>query len=117
MNLKNRLRKLRKDANLNQEELGEKIGLSGRTISALERGESKPSPEDIIALSDFFKVSTDYLLKGVETERTISENEQEIIEIMRKDSDFSEAVRKAAGFKKKAINYLSHYQQQHAQAA
>jgi transcriptional regulator with XRE-family HTH domain len=109
MDLKARIRTLRKDRNLNQDELGEKVGLSCRVISALERGESKPSAEDIIALSEFFEVSTDYLLKGIETERTITENEQEVIEIMREDKAFKKAVIEAASFKKKAISYLGNY--------
>ena len=109
MELKARIRTLRKDRNLNQDELGEKVGLSCRVISALERGESKPSAEDIIALSEFFEVSTDYLLTGKEEPTGISADEKEVIEIMRGNDDFKKAVKQAASFQKKAVNYLGSY--------
>ena len=57
-----RRRALREDADLNQTELGEKLHLTQRKISYLERGKSEPSVGDLIAAARFFCVSTDYLL-------------------------------------------------------
>jgi transcriptional regulator with XRE-family HTH domain len=57
-----RLKELRKEKKLSQEELGEVINVSGRTISYFEAGERTPSPEILSKLADIFKVSVDYLL-------------------------------------------------------
>ena len=53
---------LRKDAELNQTQLGEKTGMTQRKISYIERGTYEPSIEDIVALCRFFRVSADFLL-------------------------------------------------------
>ena len=60
---------LRKRKGLSQEELAEKIDVSRQAVSKWENGSSVPDVEKIIALSDFFQVSTDYMLKGKETEK------------------------------------------------
>lgn len=51
-----------------------KIDVSRQAVSKWENGSSVPDVEKIIALSDFFQVSTDYMLKGKETEKNIKEN-------------------------------------------
>ena len=62
-----RLRKLRVARDLTQQQLGEKLGVVPSTIGKYEKvKDSYPSIEVLIKLSDFFSVSTDYLLKGVE---------------------------------------------------
>lgn len=65
---------LRKRKGLSQEELAEKIDVSRQAVSKWENGSSVPDVEKIIALSNFFQVSTDYMLKGKETEKNIKEN-------------------------------------------
>lgn len=112
-----RIKELRKKRGLNQPELGKIVNLTGSTISAIEIGKNNPTPDAIIRLCNFFEVSADYLLTGKEGTSEINEEEREVLEIMRKDSDFSEAVKKAAGLKKKVINYLESYQPQQAHAA
>lgn len=57
-----KIRNLREDANLNQTQLGNAVGMTQRKVSYLECGKNEPSIEDIIALCRFFKVSSDYLL-------------------------------------------------------
>ena len=58
----NRLKELRKEKKLSQEELGEAMNISGRTISYFEAGERTPSPEILNQLADIFNVTIDYLL-------------------------------------------------------
>lgn len=58
----NRLKELRKEKKLSQEDLGKVINVSGRTISYFETGEREPSPEILNNLADVFDVSVDYLL-------------------------------------------------------
>lgn len=57
-----RLLALRKQAGLNQKELGEAIGLSHKAISTIESGARGTTIEKLVALSCYFHVSTDYLL-------------------------------------------------------
>lgn len=66
MNLADSIQSLRKAKGISQEELAERVGVSRQAVSKWESGQSIPDLEKIISLSDFFEVTTDYLLKGVE---------------------------------------------------
>ena len=54
---------LRKKNGLSQEELAEKMNVSRQSVSKWESAQSVPDLNKIIALSEIFGVSTDYLLK------------------------------------------------------
>lgn len=58
---KNNLISLRKNLNLSQDELAEKIGVSRQTLSKYETGESLPDIEKCRLLADVFGVSMDDL--------------------------------------------------------
>lgn len=60
--LKDRVRALRKAMNLNQQELGEALGLSQKAISTIESCSRGTTIEKLVLLAEFFHVSTDYLL-------------------------------------------------------
>ena len=61
---------LRKKNGWSQEELAEKLGVSRQSISKWEGAQSVPDMNRILAMSDLFGVSTDYLLKdALEAER------------------------------------------------
>jgi HTH-type transcriptional regulator/antitoxin HipB len=64
MNLEiaNKLLKLRKENNLSQEDLAEKLGVTRQAISKWERGESSPDTDNLIQLSNLYRVSLDELL-------------------------------------------------------
>ena len=49
---------LRKEANLTQDELGEKIGVTGKSISKWERDINFPDITNIDALATVFNIST-----------------------------------------------------------
>ena len=57
-----RVKKLRKAQKLSQKELGEALGLTQNTISAIESGTRTTTIEKLILLAKFFDVSADYLL-------------------------------------------------------
>lgn len=59
-----RLQALRKSRGLSQEQLAEQAGVSRQAVSKWELGESTPELDKVILLSDFFGVTTDYLIKG-----------------------------------------------------
>ncbi len=57
-----KIRALREDADLNQTQLGEAVGITQRKVSYIECGKYEPSLADIVAFCRFFKVSSDELL-------------------------------------------------------
>lgn len=66
MNLSDRIQSLRKTKGLSQEELADRVGVSRQAVSKWESEQSMPELDKVIALSEIFEVSTDYLLKGIE---------------------------------------------------
>ena len=56
------LKKLRRRANLSQNELASLLGINQYNISFWEIGRSEPNIEQIIKLSEILNVPTDYLL-------------------------------------------------------
>ncbi len=60
--LSDNIRFYRKQLNLSQEELAEKVGVSRQSISFWETGQTQPTIDNIIALSKIFDVSSDMLL-------------------------------------------------------
>lgn len=63
MSLGGKIQELRKQSNLSQEQLAEKLTVSRQAISKWELDQSIPDTDKIIQLSSLFQVSTDYLLK------------------------------------------------------
>lgn len=57
-----RLRKLRKQRGLSQNELSKHIGISKSSVNMYERGEREPSFETLEAIADYFNVDMDFLL-------------------------------------------------------
>lgn len=62
MNFSNRLKLLRKEQNITQKMLSSVLNLSANCICEWEKGRSEPNIETLTKLSDYFGVSTDYLL-------------------------------------------------------
>lgn len=60
--MENNLKELRKSAHLTQGKLGQAVGLSQQVISRIEGDTETMTLEQLILLSDFFSVSTDYIL-------------------------------------------------------
>lgn len=63
MILADKILNLRKEMGISQEELAEKLNISRQSISKWESAMSIPDMNRVIQLSEFFSVSTDYLLK------------------------------------------------------
>ncbi|WMJ79518.1 helix-turn-helix transcriptional regulator [Clostridium sp. MB40-C1] len=57
-----RLKELREEKKLTQEELGKFLNVSRQAISGYEAGSIEPSINNLIKLADVFNVSLDYLL-------------------------------------------------------
>ena len=71
MNVADRIQNLRKIKGISQEQLAEAIGVSRQAVSKWESEQSTPDLEKIVLMSDFFDVTTDYLLKGIEPAKEI----------------------------------------------
>ena len=57
-----RIKDLREDHDMTQDELAQKLGVSKRTLLRYESGESEPSISILISLSLLFNVSIDYIV-------------------------------------------------------
>ena len=57
-----RLKELRTARGLSQDVLGKTAGVSRYAIYTYEKGKAFPTVEGLIALADFFDVTTEYLL-------------------------------------------------------
>ena len=67
----NFLKELRKQNNMTQEQLGERIGVTNKTVSRWETGNYLPPIECLKLLSDIYQISINEILAG----RKLNENE------------------------------------------
>lgn len=58
-----RIRDLREDNDLTQNELGKKFNITQRTYAYYESGQRTIPPEVLIALADFYGTTIDYILE------------------------------------------------------
>lgn len=61
MNFSKRLKELRKEFGLSQDELARQVGLTHTAIGLWEQNKRVPNLDAVISLAKFFKVSLDYL--------------------------------------------------------
>ena len=57
-----RIKQLRKEKNLKQQQLADQFSVKLRTYQGYEYGESYPEVAKLVAIADFFDVSLDYLV-------------------------------------------------------
>ena len=65
-----KLKELRKQSGMTQQQLADKLGITKSVVSYYELSERTPSPEVLKDIALIFRVSTDYLL-GIERNKTI----------------------------------------------
>ncbi|AOZ88162.1 transcriptional regulator [Bacillus xiamenensis] len=96
--LSKRLKSVRKNKGLTQEELAKRVKTTKGTISNYENGHSTPSNEMLKDLADALNTTTDYLLgrtENISTEQVEYDFNDPDLQIAFKDaSDFSEEARK-----------------------
>jgi len=51
---------------MSQEQLADAVGVSRQAVSKWESEQATPDLEKVVAMSEIFEVTTDYLLKGIE---------------------------------------------------
>ena len=94
-----RLKELRLNRNLTQQQLGKLLSVSGQTILNWENDITYPSVKKLIELASFFDVSIDYLLDFKETDT----NFDKIINILN-DYEKEDLIKLIATFVNEALN-------------
>ena len=64
-----RIRDLREDSDLTQQNLADGLHINRRTYSAYENGVNSMTPETLIKIARFYDVSVDYLLELTDEKR------------------------------------------------
>lgn len=86
MEIINRILNLMTEKNVSASTLTQQLALSSSAITDWKNGKAKPNSESIIKLSNYFEVSIDWLLKGMEFSKKIPAGcRQEILS----DSEFN----------------------------
>ena len=61
--MQNRIKDLREDSDLTQQQIADAIGITQRKYSYLETGTQPLTAELLVSFADYYHVSIDYLLK------------------------------------------------------
>ena len=83
------LKELRKEKKLTQEQLAEKLNVSGRTVSRWETGSNMPDIGMLVEMADFFDVSIPEIVSG---ERKSEKMNNEVRETALKLSGYAEMI-------------------------
>jgi len=92
MNLSDNLKKIRKDNNLSQEQLADKIGVSRQAVSKWESGLAYPEMDKVMQICKIFNLNIDELLNRDISE--VNENKEAKININKLVDDFLDYISK-----------------------
>ncbi len=84
------LRELRKEKGLTQEQLAEKFGVSSRSVSRWENGNTMPELGILVELADYYEVDIKEIIDGERKSEIMKEEK----ETLRKVADYAEAEKK-----------------------
>lgn len=87
MSFSEKIRFIRNQYHLSQEELAEELKVSRQTVSKWESGASYPEIEKLLAISSLFEVSTDYLLKDSEQSKPESTLDRLVLQFLASAQD------------------------------
>jgi SOS-response transcriptional repressor LexA/DNA-binding XRE family transcriptional regulator len=91
-----RIRKIRKDNNLNQKAFSKVIGISQGRLSEIEKGKNKPSFDTLYSIKDNYEISLDWLIFGVnypfKNNSTQNTDEESILESYRNLSEYNKTL-------------------------
>ena len=92
MKLSDNLKRIRKENNLSQEQLAEKLGVSRQAVSKWESGQSYPEMDKVLLICKLFNYNIDELMN--ENVKEVNENKQSKININKYIDDFFEFITK-----------------------
>lgn len=75
-----RIKQLRQEMNLSQEQLAEKLNVSQNMIAKIECGLRRPSIDFLIELAEFFEISLHYIVLG--TSKDAADKKRQIEEVI-----------------------------------
>ncbi len=87
--LSERLKELRKKANLTQKDMADHFGTSQPSYQAWESGKRKPNSENLDKIANFFNVSTDYLLGNTDQKNALDIDEEALEASLRKSIGYN----------------------------
>ena len=73
-----RIKKIRRDAKLTQEQFGARIGITGASCSTIESGKSNPSSQTVKSICREFGIREEWLRTGEGAERIAQSKDEEI---------------------------------------
>lgn len=88
------LKQLRREKGLTQEQLAERFGVSGRTVSRWENGVHMPDIELILELAEFYDVDLRYLLKGEAVKEGMTRQTTETVQEVAKYGRVKERIKR-----------------------
>lgn len=86
-----RITKLRKDSRLTQQELADKLGITRAALSHYEKDRREPDSDTLVKISDFFDVTTDYILgktDGNAKSKTVNSAYHEYEKLTEEEKDY-----------------------------
>lgn len=72
----NRVKELRDEMHISQETLGKRVNISQQVISKIEGDDRRMTRDNMLALADFFNVSTDYLIGRSKVRRNVEQDKE-----------------------------------------
>ena len=87
------LRELRKEKKLTQEQLAERFGVSSRSVSRWENGNTMPELGILVELADYYEVDIKEIIDGERKSEIMKKEEKETLH---KVADYAEAEKKSA---------------------
>lgn len=82
--VRNRVKELRKERKLRQEELAGRINISQQTVSRIENGDNALAADILMSLANYFGVSIDYILYRSDSRRG-AESQTEFNEVQERN--------------------------------
>ena len=97
-----RLKELRKQANLTQVELAKRLGIGQSSYADWERGRKKPTQENLVKISQVFSVSIYYLVGNSEEKS----NDLDNVELLFRMNSKGLSKEEKEVFKKELIEFM-----------
>lgn len=98
------LRELRKEKELTQEQLAEKFGVSSRSVSRWENGNTMPELNILVELADYYEVDIREIIDG-ERKSKLTNTEEKVT--LQKVADYAETEKKLTVKRKCIVTFLS----------
>ena len=102
MEFSERLKELRKQAQLTQVDVAEKLGISQPAYASWERGAKKPTQENLVKIAQVLNVSVDYLVGNTENKSDELDN----IELLFRMNSKGLTKKEKEIFKKELIEFM-----------